>query len=356
MALREFASGLRLAGADVHVVQRFGRDAVVIRDEVGYAFVADGERGRPRMWGASAAVQRRVVQLRPQVVHVNGLVFPFQTRLLRRGLGTGAALVVQHHAERPWTGWRGAVQRWGLAGVDGFLFVAEAQAAPWRTRGVIGRSSHVFEVMEGSTGLAPRPRDEARAGRPLPGSPAFLWVGRLQEVKDPLTLVAGFDLLLRDLPSAHLTMVYGEADLLAEVEARLTASPRLRAHVTLVGRVPHQELAWYFGSADYFVAASHREGSGFALSEALACGAVPIVTDIPSFAKMTAGGQLGGLWRPGDAADFARVARAVVARPHRELSRAATAHHREHLSVAAIGRRALSAYATLWARRHGPAS
>lgn len=353
VALREFASGLRLAGADVSVVQRFASTAGVTRDGIEYAFVADGTAGRPRPFGPCLAVQRRVAREQPDVVHVNGLVFPFQTGLLRRRLGPGPALVAQHHAERPWRGWRGALQRRGLVAVDAFLFTAAAQATPWRAAGVIRAAQDVFEVMEGSTGLRPLPRARARERRPLSGSPALLWVGRLQEVKDPLTLLAGFELLLADVPKAHLTMVFGEADLRAEVEARLAEQARLGAAVTLVGRVPHEELAALYGSADYVVAASHREGSGFAVAEALACGAVPIVTDIPSFAAMTDGGRLGALWRPGDAADFARAARAVLARPHRELSDAAIAHHRDHLSAGAIGRRALEAYSAVVARRGG---
>ena len=205
-------------------------------------------------------------------------------------------------------------------------------------------------MIEGSTGLVPVPRELARARRPLPGSPSLLWVGRLHRRKDPTTLLDGFERLLHDVPSAHLTMVHGDAPLLGEVQSRLAASRRLREAVTLVGRVPHDELPWYFASADYFVAASLDEGLGFALSEAIACGAVPIVTDIPAFAAMTDGGRLGGLWRPGDPDDFVRVARAVMDRPRDDLSRAAVAHHGAHLSADAIGRRALEAYAEIAAR------
>ena len=34
-------------------------------------------------------------------------------------------------------------------------------------------------------------------------------------------------------------------------------------------------------AADIFTLGSHREGSGYALTEALACGLPPVVTDIP---------------------------------------------------------------------------
>ncbi|HEX7041365.1 MAG TPA: glycosyltransferase family 4 protein [Trueperaceae bacterium] len=348
--LTEFASGLSRAGAAVIVVQRHASRAELARDGVSYVFVGGAGRGRPRSVDACLPVLRRVAGLRPDVVHVHGLVFPLPVRALRRLLPE-AALVVQHHGEGPWLGWRGALQRWGLAAADGFMFTARGLAEPWRARGVVGPAQPVFEVMEGSTGLVPVPRDQARGRVPLPGRPALLWVGRLHPVKDPLTLLEGLELLLHDCPEAHLTMVFGEADQLGEVEARLRASRRLRDATTLVGRVPHGELAWYYASADYYVAASRREGSGFALAEALGSGLVPIVTDIPSFAWMTDGGRLGGLWRPGDAADFARVARAVLARPREELSRAAVEQYRRRLSTEAIGRDALAVYRSVLERR-----
>jgi len=170
-------------------------------------------------------------------------------------------------------------------------------------------------------------------------------------VKDPLTLLDGFALLLEAAPAAHLTMVYRETDMRAEVLARLASCERLRRAVTLVGAVPHEELGRYYGAADYFVAASLREGSGFALAEALSFGLVPIVTAIPSFTRMTDGGRFGGLWRVGDASDFARVAVRVIAKPRQELAREARAHFERVLSAEAIGREARAAYETLLARR-----
>ena len=49
-------------------------------------------------------------------------------------------------------------------------------------------------------------------------------------------------------------------------------------------------------AADLFVLGSHREGSGYSLIEALACGLPPVVTDIPSFRSLTGGGAVGKLW------------------------------------------------------------
>ncbi len=54
-------------------------------------------------------------------------------------------------------------------------------------------------------------------------------------------------------------------------------------------------------AADLFVLGSHREGSSFALIEALATGLTPVVTDIPSLRALTGNGAVGALWPCGDA-------------------------------------------------------
>src|SRR5690606_19453656 len=58
-------------------------------------------------------------------------------------------------------------------------------------------------------------------------------------------------------------------------------------------------------SADFLLQASRREFSGCAVLEALACGVIPVVTDIPSFRAMTAEGRFGVLFPPGNAGALA---------------------------------------------------
>lgn len=74
-----------------------------------------------------------------------------------------------------------------------------------------------------------------------------------------------------------------------------------------------------------------------------------------AFLELTAGGAFGGLWRVGDAHDFARVAATVLARPREPLARAVAAHYEAHLSAEAIGRQARAAYEAVLAARGGGA-
>jgi glycosyltransferase involved in cell wall biosynthesis len=127
-------------------------------------------------------------------------------------------------------------------------------------------------------------------------------------------------------------------------------SPALIGRVHLAGGVAHERMALYFSAADLFVVGSHHEGSGYSLMEACACGAVPVVTDIPTFRLMT-GGVVGALWTPGDAAGFSSALVEVSRRDlDAERARLVDRFARE-LSWQAIGRRAIEIYEEVLRRR-----
>ena len=104
----------------------------------------------------------------------------------------------------------------------------------------------------------------------------------------------------------------------------------------MLGKIPHQEIQNYYDSADYFVLGSHYEGSGYALSEALRCGCVPIVTDIPSFRMMTKNGKLGALWEPGKKLSFIQAANRAMDKPLKEEAAACVDFFKKALSFDAI--------------------
>src|SRR5207237_10418041 len=113
---------------------------------------------------------------------------------------------------------------------------------------------------------------------------------------------------------------------------RSAESAVLTRCVRLVGFVPHAQMAAFFSAADLFVVGSAHEGSGYSLLEACACGAVPVVTNIPSFRAITNRGAIGVLWPHGDAS---ACAHALVDAAHRDLpeERRRVLHHFErHLS------------------------
>jgi glycosyltransferase involved in cell wall biosynthesis len=281
--------------------------------------------------------------------------------MLRQLLPARTALVVQDHGSRvddidvarPIPSLRQAVRRAALRAPDGFLFTAREQADDWLQAGLMSWRQRVYEVLEASTTLREVPRDAARAltggGG---GSPAALWVGRLNDNKDPLTVLDGFERAVDHIPQATLTMIYASDDLLPAVRERVLSSAALGSRVRLVGRVPHTSLAAFYSAADIFVLGSRHEGSGYALLEACACGAIPVVTDIPSFRAITARGSIGALWGPGDANGLTRALLEVANRDLNISRMRVTEHFNGELSWPVVGRNAMRIYREVVRPRH----
>jgi len=347
------AHALHDEGAEVTVLQRFHRNVSLEDKGVRFEFCADACSPNLRRWQIPHAFHRAVRGAcarhasQSLVVHVEGLLYPLQTRLLRNALPFQLAMVAQHHAEKPWKGIRRPLQKWGLRSVNGFFFAARGLADGWIDHGLIAKEQQIFEVMEGSTFFQCEDRTVARARTGLAGAPIILWVGNLTANKDPLTVLSGFEQILRHVPLARLYMAYRSTDLLLAVHERIAASSSLREAVTLLGSVDHSKLEDIYNSADYFVLGSHYEGSGFALAEAMACGVIPVVTRIPSFVAMTDEGRAGACWTAGDPDAFRGALLHVLQQPVEALSQNARRIFDQRLSYPAIARASLRAYGEL---------
>jgi glycosyltransferase involved in cell wall biosynthesis len=150
-------------------------------------------------------------------------------------------------------------------------------------------------------------------------------------------------------------MAYGTADMLPVVRKRIADSKALSEAVTLLGRIEQSQLEDIYNSSDYFVLGSHHEGSGFSLAEAMACGVVPVVTDIPSFRVMTDEGRAGACWRPGSPQDFADKFLEVMGQPLEQLSHKVHSFFQSQLSYKAIARDSVRAYREMIAARRNRA-
>lgn len=345
------------AGATVRVVQRFARDARCALGGVEYDFVKDGADPTPASWARLDRTAAAVAAATPDVVHVNGLMFPGMVAALRRRMPT-TPIVVQDHAgvmprRRPWplqslpaAWWRRA-----FASVDACTFTAAALAEPWYHRG-LPRAMPILEIPEASTHVGPSDRRAARLVTGLSGRPVILWVGRLDANKDPLTALDALERALPRLPGARCAMVWQGGGLEARVRRRISRSPVLCDQVGLVGAVAHAGIADYYTAADIFLSASRHEGSGYALIESMACGAVPCVTDIPAFRALA--GDCGARWQAGDAESCAYALTRLAARNLTADGAAVRRRFSDHLSWPVIGRRTVAEYHALVHQRRSP--
>ncbi|HKG91060.1 MAG TPA: glycosyltransferase family 4 protein [Gemmatimonadaceae bacterium] len=347
------AAGAARAGVEVTVVQAAARRQTLERDGVVYHFVDDA-RARPlrlpggvRLPRRPARLLERVASLAPDVVHVQGLHYPLAARQLARAL-PGVPLLVQDHASRAPAGWRRVAWRWGHAPIAGVAFTAREQAAPFFEARAIPAGLPVFEVIEGSTAFTPGDQDAARRETGLFGDPCLLWTGQLDANKDPLATLDAFELAAPRLRDARLWCCFARAPLLDAVRARIASSPVLRDRVTLLGRRPHGEMESLFRAADFFVQTSHREGSGYSIVEALACGTPPLVTDVPAARRVV--GDAGSRTPVGDARALAEAMVEWAGRERACTRAAARAWFERALTFDAIGRELRAAYEALAAR------
>ena len=334
------------AGLSTSVVQAFTGDGCLHRRGVDYLFCREGTPDPDALLSAVSACE-------PDIVHLNGFDARGVARGLRRVLSPSVPIVMQHHGGLPprRISPRARSVRQTLEQADAFLFTSLAQARPWTEGGYVPRGAAVFDVLEASTLMRPAVPDEAGKRTGVRGTPAVLWVGRLDANKDPLTVLAGFERALESLSDATLTMVFGSEDLIDETRRRIAASERLRGRVRLAGAVPYGEMADWYTAADLFVLGSHHEGSGYALIEACACGATPVVTDIAPFRAITGDGSIGCHWPVGDAeACGSRLIHAATQLGDRSR-RVVLDHFNASLSWEAIGGRARTVYETVIALR-----
>jgi glycosyltransferase involved in cell wall biosynthesis len=335
--LSSVATAVSSAGVDVVVVQTAHADETIERNGVAYHFVNDARRMRSR-------VIARVRAESPHVVHVHGFHSPLAIWQLANALPRVPVLVQDHGSPLP-TGWRRPVWRWALRPTAGAAFTVEPQAEPWRQARVLGRDVPVFEALESSTNFTIGDREAARRTTGMFGDPCVLWTGRLNENKDPLTMLAAFEIAAASLSDARLWCCFGESPLLDVVRGGIAESDVLRERVVLLGARPHAEMEQRFRAADFYMQTSHHEAAGFALIEALACGATPIVTDIPPARRIV--GNAGSLTPIGDAPSMARALVDWARRDRATLRCNARAQFEETLTFASIGRDLRKTYETL---------
>lgn len=281
----------------------------------------------------------RLVALDPDVVHVHGLGFHHDVLALHARM-PALPILLQDQASRPPRIWRRRLWRRGFSVARGIAFCSREQARPFDDLRLFPAGLELFEISESSAPFMPGDQEAARAATGLHGDPCLLWVGHLNANKDPLAVLGGLSLALGELPGATLWCCFGSAPLMPQVSEFIDADPGLRGRVHLLGKVPHEHMELLMRAADFFVLGSHREGSGCALIEALACGLPPVVTDIPSFRALTgtATGRVGRLWRVGDRAQFADALRSIAREPRTELRARTRAHFDGTASPAALGR------------------
>jgi len=317
--------------SEVCSIEQIDFEGDYTKDNVNYHFLKSTSPGKYLPF----KLHRFIRDQKPDVVIIQGLHFPLQVIQLRLKLGRKTKLIVQNHAEQPFNGIKKYWQRWADSYIDAYLFASHEMGMDWIKRGNLLAPEKIHEVMEVSSVFYPIDKTEARKKTNATGNPMFLWVGRLNENKDPLTVIKAFLKFVNSYAPATLYMIYHTNDLLKDILDLLKDEPNKKA-IVLIGKVPGDELLYWYNSADFIISGSHYEGSGTAIAEAMSCGCVPIVTDIFSFRMITDSGKCGFLYEAGNEQALLNTLIQSQQSNAEEKKRASLDYFRSNLSFEAI--------------------
>jgi glycosyltransferase involved in cell wall biosynthesis len=137
---------------------------------------------------------------------------------------------------------------------------------------------------------------------------AIVWTRSLKPVYDPDTAVRGFELFVRAGHDAHFTML-GHGPLARNIDT-LTAQLGMTARITRLGVISDTStIAEHLRGADVYLSTAVSDGASASLFEAMACGAFPVVADIPANREWITHGRNGLLFPPRDAGALSRALR-----------------------------------------------
>jgi glycosyltransferase involved in cell wall biosynthesis len=151
-----------------------------------------------------------------------------------------------------------------------------------------------------------------------------LFVGQLEERKDPLGAIRAVETARRD--SAKLVLlIAGGGPLAHQVAAEAGPAVRPLGH--------REDLEDLYAAADLFLLPSHREGMSFALLEAMAHGLAPVVADGTGNAETV--GEAGVIFPAGDLTAMSARLSELAGDPHArtQLGTAAQERIRTELSL-----------------------
>jgi glycosyltransferase involved in cell wall biosynthesis len=318
---------------DVVSIEQINYKGIFLYNGVAYHFLdfGKGKLTFPRR------LHQHVKKQNPDVVFVHGMHFPLQVMQLRMVLGNKTKIIVQNHAEKPAHGIKRYLQQLADGSIDAYLFASKEMGDAWLKKKIISRQIKVREVMEASSFFIPVNREYAKVHTGVSGHPVFLWVGRLDLNKDPLTVISGFLKFKLEVPSAHLYMIFHTVELIAEIKA-LLENNAAKNEVILSGEKTHEEMMQWYNAADYIISGSHYEGSGVAVCEAMSCGCIPVLTDIPSFRKITDNGNCGILYEAGNEKALLKALKEITGVNSQKEREQVIRQFNAHLSFEAIAR------------------
>jgi glycosyltransferase involved in cell wall biosynthesis len=167
----------------------------------------------------------------------------------------------------------------------------------------------------------------------------LLYAGRLSHEKSLVTLVYACSKLSQTGIDYKL-LVVGDGPLREEIQNSVIQM-NMKDNVTITGYISHQEIHEYYRRSSIFVLPSAREGRSVALLEAMSCGCLCIVSDIPDNRDLIQDMRDGLTFRVNDDEDLFRKLRQAISKypEMAPLTKSARRVVEKNHSIESVGKR-----------------
>lgn len=223
-------------------------------------------------------VRRLIRDIRPDILHAHQI---------SGGSWLGAA--VDYHpfvvtawgsdllmtARRSWI--RRQLARWVLSRADYVTCVSQNLAD---SALVLGASPERLEVAPWGVNMEVfHPGDRPRAT-----TPTVLSIRAMRDLYNPLDIAGAIPQVLRQVPrTSFVVRTYGSDPVTLSSFKKILKESGADKHVTYVGDLPNDHaIADLYRKADVAISVPFSDGNPLSVMEALACGCVPVLSDIPS--------------------------------------------------------------------------
>ncbi|WP_293896014.1 hypothetical protein [Flavobacterium sp.] len=154
------------------------------------------------------------------IVLFHGFSFPIRFLVLKMIFGSKFKWIIQHHAGNPSPNiLKQLIQKITYQQADNYMFVSKAQAQPFIDAGIIKSADLVTEIMECSTPFNLKGKGACRKSLGLSNDKLiFIWVGSLDQNKDPMCLLNALHLYHNSGNDFELYMFYSDTQLLSEIK------------------------------------------------------------------------------------------------------------------------------------------
>lgn len=275
---------------DIAVIDFIERDDFFVDKGIHYYFFKKTSTSKINLHIASHI---RIKKIEPDVIYMHSFTYSYMVLFLKFFLKRETKIILQHHADKiPNSWWKRKILKVSDNYIDKYIFTSKELARAWVDKQIISSLDKVYEQPEISTSFRYDPN--VKKDKNL-----FLWVARLNKNKNPFTIVNAFAKYIEANPKAKLVMFYSDNDLENDIRQFLQQY-HLSNKIQLRGYIQHEKLEYWFQKSSYFILGSSYEAGSLALIEAMACGCIPILSNIPANSAIINKGAFGLLFRVGD--------------------------------------------------------